>query len=124
MPKKILIVDDSPSIRTAVAVCLKGMGYEVDEASGGRSALDKASKGDFAMIITDQNMPGMEGLDLVPKLRQMPVYSRTPIIVLTTESSDEMKVSFRQAGASGWMNKPFSSEKMAAALGKFIPDGP
>lgn len=124
MPKKILVVDDSPSIRSLLSVYLTGQGYAVDEASGGRSALEKARQNTYALIVTDQNMPGMEGLDLVQNLREMPGYQKIPILVLTTETADEMKASFKAAGASAWMSKPFAPERMAAALAKLLPDGP
>lgn len=123
MPKHVLIVDDSLVMRQMLIADLSHRGYVVDEASGGRGALEKARQHSYDLIVTDQNMPGMDGLSLVRGLRAMPGFERTPILVLTTETSDEMKAAFRQAGASGWMSKPFSPERMTAALTKMMPHG-
>jgi len=120
MIKKALIVDDSPSMRSVVAHCLTDIGMAVDEASGGRSGLEKARNKQYDVIVTDQNMPGMEGLEFVKSLRSMSAYAKTPIIVLTTETSEELKLAFRQAGANGWMSKPFTSERMSAAIAKLL----
>ncbi|MBI3524521.1 MAG: response regulator [Betaproteobacteria bacterium] len=119
---RALVVDDSQVIRAMLVADLGQRGLAVDEASGGRSALEKARAKRYDIIVTDQNMPGMEGLDLVKSLRGMPGYEKTPILVLTTETSDEMKTKFRQAGASGWMSKPYSPERMTNALAKILPD--
>lgn len=121
MPKRILIVDDSVAIRTVVATDLKQRGYEIDDAAGGRSALDKARNLQYDMVVTDLNMPGLDGLGLVKALRQLAGYAQTPIMVLTTETSDEMKATLREAGASGWMSKPYTSERMTAALTRMLP---
>lgn len=120
MTKQALIVDDSPSMRSVVSHCLTTLGIAVDEASGGRSGLEKVRNKQYDVIVTDQNMPGMEGLEFVKNLRLMPAYAKTPIIVLTTETSDELKLAFRQAGANGWMSKPFTSERMSAAIAKLL----
>ena len=120
MVKQILVVDDSPSIRAVLTVYFSGKGFEVDDASGGRSALEKARHKNYDLIVTDQNMPGMEGLSLVKSLRELSSCHTTPILVLTTETADEMKTAFRAAGASGWMSKPFSPERMDAALAKLL----
>ena len=122
MGKEILVVDDSSVIRQVLLADLSRRGHSVDEAAGGRSALDKARQKNYDLIVTDQNMPGMEGLALVKSLRELESYARVPILVLTTETSEEMKARFRAAGASGWMSKPFSPERMTAALAKFLPD--
>jgi two-component system chemotaxis response regulator CheY len=99
-------------------------GYAVDEAAGGRSAMEKVRQVRYDLIVTDQNMPGMDGLTLVKTLRDMPGYEKTPVLVLTTETSSEMKTAFRNAGATGWMSKPYSPERMTPALAKMVPDGP
>jgi two-component system chemotaxis response regulator CheY len=122
MPKHVLIVDDSLVMRQMLTADLSSRGFIVDEASAGRGALEKARQHHYDLVVTDQNMPGMDGLNLVRGLRAMPGFERTPILVLTTETSEEMKAAFRQAGASGWMSKPFSPERMSAALAKLLPD--
>lgn len=124
MAKRILVVDDSVVIRQVVRSDLSQRGYEVDEAAGGRSAMEKARNVQFDMVVTDQNMPGMDGLTFVQALREIPSYANTPVLVLTTETSSEMKTAFRQAGASGWMSKPYSPDRMTPALAKMLPDGP
>lgn len=120
MTKQALIVDDSPSMRTVILFCLTKIGLAVDEATGGKNGLEKARKKQYDIVVTDQNMPGMEGLEFVKALRAMPGYATTPIIVLTTETSDEMKRAFSQAGANGWMSKPFTPERMSAAISKLL----
>jgi len=122
MQKQILVVDDSQVIRAMLVADLGRRGFAVDEASGGRSGLEKARGKQYDLVVTDQNMPGMEGLGLVKGLRELDGYHATPILVLTTETSDVMKAKFREAGASGWMSKPYSPERMTAALAKMLPD--
>jgi len=120
MAKQALVVDDSSSMRSVVLFCLTKIGLAVDDASDGRSGLKKALMKQYDIVLTDQNMPGMEGLEFVKTLRSMPGYTTTPIIVLTTETSDEMKLAFNQAGATGWMSKPFTPERMSAAIAKLL----
>lgn len=122
MTRKILVADDSTVIRSMLKADLGAQGFEVDTAPGGRAALEKARAMQFDMIVTDQNMPGMTGIQLVKALRLLPEYQKTPIVVLTTESSDEIKAAFRAAGANGWMNKPYSTERMMAAVAKLLPN--
>lgn len=124
MAKCVLVVDDSVVIRQVVRADLTQRGYAVDEAAGGRSAMEKVRQVRYDLIVTDQNMPGMDGLTLVKTLRDMPGYEKTPVLVLTTETSSEMKTAFRNAGATGWMSKPYSPERMTPALAKMVPDGP
>src|ERR1051326_2107432 len=100
MSKKILTVDDSPSIRQMVSFTLKSAGYEVLEAADGNTGLSQAQSGKVDLVLTDQNMPGMDGLTLIRHLRKLPGYAATPILVLTTESSDQMKALGRAAGAT------------------------
>lgn len=121
MSKRILIVDDSASIRQMVAFTLKTAGYETDEASDGKAGLDKAKAGSYSLIFTDQNMPQMDGLSMIRSLRGLPSYKATPILMLTTESSDEMKAKGREAGATGWLVKPFDPQKLLQVVAKVLP---
>ncbi|MEQ1882859.1 MAG: response regulator [Burkholderiales bacterium] len=112
MTKKILAVDDSATIRQMVSFTLRGAGYDVVLAQDGAEGLEKAKANQMNLILTDQNMPHMDGLALIRSLREIPYYKTTPILVLTTESSDEMKAQGKAAGATGWMVKPFDPEKL------------
>lgn len=116
----ILTVDDSKSLRQAVAFTLKRAGYEVVEAEDGVDGLEKALARRFDLVLTDQNMPNMDGLSLIRELRARGEYSRVPILMLTTESSDEMKSRGRSAGATGWLVKPFDPERLIAVVQKVI----
>ncbi|WP_151704064.1 response regulator [Nitrincola alkalilacustris] len=120
MAKQILVVDDSASIRQMVEVTLKSKGYLVTTAQDGQQALDMCKSGRYDFVLTDQNMPRMDGLTLIRSLRQLPAYSRTPIVVLTTESSDAMKAQGRAAGATGWMVKPFDPAKLLEVTAKVV----
>ncbi|GGY22032.1 response regulator [Paludibacterium paludis] len=120
MPKKILTVDDSNSIRQMVSFTLKSAGYEVAEAPDGNAGLQKAQSDRFDLILTDQNMPGMDGLTLIRHLRKLPSYGATPILMLTTESSDEMKSLGRAAGATGWLVKPFDPQKLLDVVKRLV----
>ena len=112
----ILAVDDSPSMREMLASVLRDSGYQVVEAEDGVKALEVARSHPVDVVLTDQNMPNMDGLSLVKSLRSLPAYRDTPIMMLTTESSDEMKQKGRQAGATGWMVKPFDPDKLVRML--------
>jgi two-component system chemotaxis response regulator CheY len=120
MSKTVLTVDDSPSLRQMVAFTLKGAGYDVVEAPDGRAALDAVRHSPVAMVFADQNMPVMDGLTLIRSLRAMPQFARLPIVMLTTESSDEMKAQGRAAGATGWMVKPFDPRRLLEVVRKVI----
>ena len=120
MSKSILAVDDSASIRQMVAFTLKSSGYEVVEAVDGMEGLDKAKARSFNLILTDQNMPRMDGLTLIKNLRKLAQYKTTPILMLTTESSDAMKAQGRAAGATGWLVKPFDPQKLVEVVKKVI----
>ena len=120
MVKAILAVDDSASIRQMVSFTLKGAGYEVVEAADGQEGLDKAKSKNIDLILTDQNMPRMDGLSLVRALRGMPQYRSTPILILTTESSDAMKNQGKAAGATGWLVKPFDPAKLLEVVKKVL----
>lgn len=112
MGRHILIVDDSPSVRQMVEITLKTANYQVTAASDGQQALDFCKGQQFDFVLTDQNMPRMDGLTLIKSLRELSAYKATPIVVLTTEASDAMKVQGKAAGATGWMVKPFDPAKL------------
>lgn len=120
MAKKILTVDDSASIRQMVSFTLKGAGYEVIEAPDGNAGLARAQTGPVDLVLTDQNMPGMDGLTLIKSLRRLPAYGATPILMLTTESSEQMKALGRAAGATGWLVKPFDPQKLVDVVKRLV----
>ena len=120
MAKTILTVDDSASIRQMVSFTLKNAGYEVVEAVDGVDGFDKARARTVNLVLTDQNMPRMDGLTLIGKLRAHPPYDTVPILMLTTESSAEMKAQGRAAGATGWLVKPFDPQKLIEVVKKVI----
>lgn len=120
MGKKILIVDDSITIRKSVSFVLTNEGYEVTEADDGITGLAAAEKDTFNLVITDINMPQMNGIDLIQNLRKMPNYKFTPIIALTTESQNDKMQEGKAAGATGWIVKPFTSEKLVAITKKIL----
>jgi two-component system, chemotaxis family, chemotaxis protein CheY len=120
MSKTVLAVDDSPSIRQMVSFTLKAAGYSVTEASDGQEGLDKARGAQVNLVLTDQNMPRLDGLSLIKALRAMPQYASTPILMLTTESSDQMKQQGRAAGATGWLVKPFDPNRLLEVVKKVI----
>lgn len=118
--KCILAVDDSRSLRQMVAFTLKTAGFDVVEAVNGQEALDLAINHKFDLVLTDQNMPVMDGLTLIQNLRGNPVYSKTPILMLTTEAGDDMKAKGRAAGATGWLVKPFDPERLLMVINKVL----
>lgn len=120
MAKTILAVDDSASIRQMVSFTLKSAGYEVVEAVDGMDGLDKAKSRSINLVLTDQNMPRMDGLTLIRSLRGLPQHKTTPILMLTTESSEAMKSQGRAAGATGWLVKPFDPQKLIEVVRKVI----
>ena len=120
MMRQVLAVDDSASIRQMVAFTLKGAGYEVVSAADGCEGLAKAKTSHVDLVLTDQNMPNMDGLTLIRALRAMPEYAHVPILVLTTESTDLMKQQGRAAGATGWMVKPFDPRRLLEVVGKVL----
>ena len=115
---RVLSVDDSGSIRQMVTFTLKGAGYEVIEAVDGQDALEKAKMNTVDVVLTDQNMPRMDGLTLIKNLRAMPAYSTVPILMLTTESGEAMKKQGKMAGATGWLVKPFGPQKLLEIMKK------
>jgi two-component system, chemotaxis family, chemotaxis protein CheY len=118
MNKLVLTVDDSAAIREMLAYVLKSAGHRVIEAEDGMDGLQKALVNAFDLIITDQSMPKMDGITLVKALRALPQYKTTPILLLTTESSDAMKDEGRSAGATGWLVKPFDPNKLIEVVQK------
>jgi two-component system, chemotaxis family, chemotaxis protein CheY len=120
MAKTILAVDDSSSLRQMVAFSLKAAGYQVVEAVDGQDGLEKAKQQTVDLVLTDQNMPKMDGLTLIKSLRGLPGYQKTPILMLTTESSDDMKTKGRAAGANGWLVKPFDPQRLIEVVKKVI----
>ena len=116
----ILAVDDSASMRQMVSFTLKNAGFAVTEAVDGQDALEKALIKDFALVLTDQNMPRLDGIGLTRRLRETPKFAKTPILILTTESSDQMKQAGRAAGATGWLVKPFDPAKLVEVIHKVI----
>jgi two-component system chemotaxis response regulator CheY len=103
-----------------VAFSLKAAGYLVVDAVDGQDGLEKAQLQTVDLVLTDQNMPRMDGLQLIKALRQLPAYQKVPILMLTTESSDEMKSQGRAAGANGWLVKPFDPERLIEVVKKVI----
>ncbi len=120
MIRTILAVDDSATIRQMVAFTLKGAGYEVLEASDGQDGLEKAKGRQVSLVLTDQNMPRMDGLTMIRSLRGMPEYRSVPILVLTTESGQDMKARGKAAGATGWLVKPFDPRRLVDVVKKII----
>ena len=118
MSKTILVVDDSASIRQVVKMALSGAGYQVIEASDGREALKKLDGTKIHLVISDVNMPNMDGITLVKEIKKISTYRFTPIIMLTTESQDSMKLQGQAAGAKAWVVKPFQPQQMLAAVAK------
>lgn len=120
MSKTILIVDDSMPLRKVVSISLKGAGYEVVEAEHGQDALDKLKSNKVNLIVSDINMPVMDGIQFVTELKKLPEYKFTPVIMLTTESEVEKKEQAKAAGARAWMNKPFKPDQMLNAVEKLM----
>ena len=116
----ILTVDDSASIRQAIKIALSGEGYAVTEAVNGQDGLDKCAAGGFDLIVTDLNMPIMNGLDMIRALRQRPAGAGVPILFLTTESDAEIKAQAKAAGATGWLTKPFDPEQLVRVVKKVL----
>jgi two-component system chemotaxis response regulator CheY len=114
--KTILAVDDSPSIRQMLAYVLTSHGYQVIEAADGEQGLEMAKTHQADLVLTDHNMPKMDGITLIRALRALPGYKKIPIMMLTTESSPALKQQGRDAGATGWMVKPFDPEKLLQML--------
>jgi two-component system chemotaxis response regulator CheY len=120
MGKAILIVDDSASVRQVVSIALKGAGYDVIEGCDGKDALTKLNGQKIHLIISDVNMPNMDGITFVKEVKKLPNYKFTPIIMLTTESQEGKKQEGQAAGAKAWVVKPFQPAQMLTAVSKLI----
>jgi two-component system chemotaxis response regulator CheY len=126
MPKTIMTVDDSSSVRQMVRFTLTDEGYQVIEAINGQDALTKMGTGDTSgshvdMVITDLNMPVMDGIELIREIRRRPDSRFIPVIMLTTESQNEKKMEGKAAGATGWIVKPFRPDQLLAVIKKVLP---
>ncbi|UZE21522.1 response regulator [Pseudomonas sp. B21-056] len=120
MAKTIMIVDDSASLRQVVSIALKSAGYDTVEACDGKDALSKLDGRKLHLIISDVNMPNMDGLSFVRAAKQLPAYKFTPVIMLTTEVSDAKKQEGQAAGAKAWVVKPFQPAQMLTAVSKLV----
>ncbi|MDR3449175.1 MAG: response regulator [Alphaproteobacteria bacterium] len=123
MVQRILAVDDSKTMREMVAFTLKSAGYEVMEAEDGQAALNALNGVRIDAVITDLNMPNLNGFGLIRALRANPAYKYTPILMLTTESGGSKKEEGKAAGATGWIVKPFNPEKLVEIVKKVCPAG-
>ena len=120
MAKTILIVDDSASLRQVVSIALKGAGYDTIEACDGRDALSKMGGEKIHLIISDVNMPNMDGITFLKEVKKHPAYKFTPVIMLTTESQEGKKSEGQAAGAKAWVLKPFQPQQMLGAVAKLV----
>jgi two-component system chemotaxis response regulator CheY len=120
MSKKILVIDDSESMRVLVTMILESAGHEVQRAVDGADALNFLDGREFSMILTDLNMPNMDGISLITHVRKMDRYKTIPIVMVTTESLTSIKDQARSAGATGWIIKPFVAEKLLAVINKLV----
>lgn len=120
MKKTILIVDDSASFRQVVGIALKAAGYEVIEGSDGADALAKMTGQRIHLIVSDVNMPNMDGISFAAAVKNMPAYRFTPVIMLTTESAEARKLQGKEAGAKAWIVKPFKPDVLLAAVQKLV----
>jgi two-component system chemotaxis response regulator CheY len=122
MSKTALVVDDSPTMRQMVAFTLTNAGFKVVEAEDGKDAVNKVAAGQkMDIVVTDLNMPEMDGISLIKELRKMAAFKFTPILMLTTESAAEKKQAGKEAGATGWIVKPFNPEVMLKIIAKVLP---
>lgn len=120
MPRTILIVDDSAAIRQLVSLTALEARYNVLAAENGKDALAAIAGKAIDLVITDLNMPEMDGIELIKRLRGMPEFKFVPIVMLTTESQEARKVEGKQSGASGWIVKPFSPAQLLEVINKFV----
>jgi two-component system, chemotaxis family, chemotaxis protein CheY len=122
MSKTVLVVDDSPTMRQMVAFTLTNAGFTVVEAEHGKDAVSKVSGGQkMDIVVTDLNMPEMDGITLIKELRRLSAFKFTPILMLTTESAIEKKQAGKEAGATGWIVKPFNPEILLKTIAKVLP---
>jgi len=122
MGKKILIVDDAVTMRQLLAATLKSAGYNVVDASNGKEALEKLGSVRFNLIITDLNMPVMDGITFIKEVKKSSIHKFTPIVMLTTESSAAKKDEGKKAGAKAWIVKPFKPNELLAVVKKILPN--
>ena len=120
MAKTIMVVDDSASLRQVVGIALKSAGYDVLEASDGKDALGKLTGQKVHLIVSDVNMPNMDGISMVKAIKQLPHYKFTPIMMLTTESDTSKKMQGKAAGAKAWLVKPFQPPTLLNAVSKLV----
>ncbi|WP_042695077.1 response regulator [Azospirillum sp. B506] len=118
MKKKVMTVDDSRTMRDMVSFTLRGAGYDVVEAADGQQAMNAIAATKVDLVITDLNMPVMDGLTLIRKLRAVPAHRTLPILMLTTEADESKKAEGRAAGATGWIVKPFNPDKLVSVVQK------
>ncbi|MEM7293767.1 MAG: response regulator [Pseudomonadota bacterium] len=116
----ILAVDDSTSLRQMVSFTLQGEGHQVVQAQDGVDGLEAAKSQTFDLVITDVNMPNMDGISLIKELRSLPAYRNTPLLMLTTEAGEDKKQEGKQAGATGWIVKPFNPDKLTSVISRVL----
>ena len=120
MSANILTVDDSASNRLTTRVALSNAGYQITEAVDGMDGISKLNAGQFDLIVTDLNMPHMDGLTMIRELRKLPAHTGVPVIFLTTESDNDLKQQAKAAGATGWLTKPFDPESLVKIVRKVL----
>jgi len=121
MAKRVMAVDDSATVRQVLVMAMEGVGYEVVEATDGGDALQKLQSNHVDMLVTDLNMPNMDGISLIKEVRQKPGNRFLPIIMLTNDAQPETKALGKKAGASGWITKPFRPEQLLAVVRMICP---
>jgi two-component system, chemotaxis family, chemotaxis protein CheY len=121
MPRTVLVVDDSVTIRQMVSFTLKQAGFSVLEAADGQDALERLDTARVDLIVTDLNMPRVDGIIFIRRLRTRPASKHTPVLMLTTESQESKRQEGRAAGATAWIVKPFHPDKLLAVIGKVLP---
>lgn len=122
MSKTIITVDDAQTMRKMIKFTLQPTGHEIIEAADGAEAYETLKNRPVDLVITDVNMPNLDGIELTRKLRQTPLHARTPIVLLTTESSPEKKNQGRAAGATGWIVKPFNQRQLLTLVSQVLPN--
>lgn len=121
MPKTVITIDDAATMRKMVSFTLRGAGYSMLEAEDGIAALEVLKGASVDLIITDVNMPRMDGIEFTRQARQIPALQKTPILLLTTETDVDSKARAKAAGATGWLVKPFKPDQLVAVVAKVLP---
>jgi two-component system chemotaxis response regulator CheY len=121
MSKTVITIDDAATMRKMVSFTLRGAGYSMLEAEDGVAALEVLKNAQVDLIITDVNMPRMDGIEFTRQARQIPALQKTPILLLTTETDGDSKARAKAAGATGWLVKPFKPEQLVAVVSKVVP---